>query len=177
MWFLFNEAVEEDLLSVLAFIDEFSKRIGLKHVEVEPRFIESVLRGMRQDFPCIGGVERASVFKKVANFVLHFVANKPIVKPFPSDVIGDELAKIPNHQNAIIAINIAAKALEGAVIYQEGRSIIIENPIKLSKHSYIDIIEAIASSSPVTGYLLLTVLFEQMTYKTNPNCQYNPYTI
>lgn len=177
MRLLFNETVEEDLLSVLAFIDDFTKSIGLQDVEVEPRLIEHVLRGMRQDFPCIDGLEKAGVFKKVANFILYFVTNQPVVKPFPAEIVGHDLAKIANHQNAIIAFNIAVKALEGAVIHWENTDVSLDNPLMLSQHSYVDIIEAISSSTPAVGYLLLTVLMEQIAYKTNPDCQYEPFAI
>jgi len=173
---LFNETVVDDLVNLLAFIDQFAEGAGLGKIEVEPRLIESVLRGMRQDFPCQQGIDEASVFKKVANFALYFVSIQPIVRPFPAKVIGEDLANIRNHQNGIVALIIALKALEGAVIHQKAQTITIQHPIELSHHSYVDIVNAISLATPLTGYLLLTVLFEQLTYKTNPDCQYEPFS-
>ena len=88
--------------------------------------------------------------------------------------MGNELAGIRNHQNAIIAFNLAIKALEGAVIHRQDGDVALNNPIQISKHSYTDIICALSNISPVTGFQLVTVLLEQLAYKTNPKCQYYP---
>jgi hypothetical protein len=45
--------------------------------------------------------------------------------------------------------------------------------IKLSTHSYIDIIQALSSVTPVVSFHLVAVLLEQLIYKENPNLQNN----
>lgn len=51
----------------------------------------------------------------------------------------------------------------------------MENKIALSRHSYVDITDAFTGATPVTAFKLVTVLFEQMAYKTNPGCQYETF--
>jgi hypothetical protein len=49
----------------------------------------------------------------------------------------------------------------------------IQNSIELSKHSYIDIIDALSHITLQGSFMLVTVLLEQLVYKTNSNLQYN----
>lgn len=84
-----------------------------------------------------------------------------------------ELSKVDNHQNAIVAFSIARTVLHGSKIYRGDKICEISNPIKISSHSYGDIIEALAVATPSTHFKLVTVLLEQLVYKTNPDCQYD----
>ena len=125
--------------------------------------IMAVMRGMRQDFPHEGGILAASPFKLAANFACTWVAKKPVVmdpEPFP-------------HVNGVLALEIARDSLHGATInLSDGTVKVLSKRIELSQHSLTDIAEALNGTSPVVGFKLVSVLFEQMAYKNNPGCQY-----
>jgi hypothetical protein len=146
--------------------------MGIKDVTLDPALIERVVTSSKAEFPHEGGIEKASAFKQVANFVCFFVAERPILEPFPAEIIGAELAKIPNHQNAMIAFALAEAALVNSKIQRKDGEFEIKNPLQYSQHSYIDIVDSLASLSPVAHFKLVSVLLEQLVYKTNPNCQY-----
>ena len=174
MNFLFNDKTNDDAKIILTFINDFTRGGDYPRLSISDDKIFGLVAGCRKDFPHKDGYEKASAFKKLANFIVHFIAEKPLSDPFPTKLIGNELANIDNHQNAIIPFNLAIKALEGAVIHRLDGDVTLRNPIRLSKHSYTDIICALSGASPVTGFQLVTVLLEQLAYKTNPDCQYKP---
>ena len=169
---LYNDNITADMLNLLAYINDFTKGLGETQVQVDIAVCRSIILGMRQDFPHVDGLESASAFKKVANFAVFFIGDRPIQSPFSTDNIG-KLAKISNHQNVIVALHLAIDSLHGAVINtKDGKSMELKNRIQLSKHSYCDIVDALHAATPATHFKMLAVLFEQMAYKVNESCQY-----
>lgn len=172
----FNDDVNEDLSSILVFLEGIGFNDSQKRMAIDISKIRSILNGVRQDFPHKDGMSKASIFKKVANFIVYFVSERPI----QSDITGiikmpSEIAEIPNHINTLMAVFIAIAALHEAIIHGEnGEEKKLINKIKLSKHSFVDIIDALSSSTPNTHFKLVSVLLEQLTYKSNPECQYDP---
>ncbi len=169
---LYNDEGALDAVLILSFIDEFTTKLEVKGVVIDPDKVTSITTSCRSDFPYNGGVKAASAFKQVANFVCFFIAERPILEPFDSAVIGLQLATIPNHENAIVAFAIAEAALLGSTIKRKDGDFKVDNPIHYSDHSYVDIIDALANVTPSTHFKLVTVLLEQMVYKTNGHCQY-----
>ncbi|NOX08556.1 MAG: hypothetical protein GXP22_03550 [Gammaproteobacteria bacterium] len=182
MRLLFNETPDHDVTNILAFIDGFAADFGIDVMLIDVPKIRTIAQGIRRDFPHKDGIDEASVFKKLANFVTYFVSDKPILEAFKytNGVLPDDLLEVTNHENATIALLIAFAALHGAEIHrklengEDGELNVIKilNPIELSGHSFIDLVDAIAVASPSTHFKILTVLLEQLTYKSNPNCQY-----
>lgn len=170
MHILFNNEELDDVICVLRFINDYTESLNNKDVEIDVRALERVIRGCRLDFPHNGGVERASGFKQVANFVCHFIAERPIVEPFA--LPDQDLMRIENHQNAMVAFAIAESALNKSKILKETGEEMVSKDIDYSKHSYIDIVDALANTTPSSSFKLVTVLFEQLVYKSNPECQY-----
>lgn len=171
---LYNNEVDVDMIHLFTYINEFTKSLGEKNITVDPDVCQSILMGMRQDFPHIDGLDKASAFKKTANFLTFFIAQRPILRPFSEPSIGSALAKISNHQNVILALQLAIDSLHGAIIHSDdGDSLKLENRIQLSKHSYIDIVDALHDATNPTHYKMTAVLLEQLAYKSNPSCQYN----
>ena len=171
---LYNDDIDIDMFALLTYINDLTKALKIHDVAVDTNVLRSLLLGIRQDFPHSEGIEKASAFKKIANFVTFFVADGPIIDPFPESVIGPELSKIANHQNAMVGLQIAIDNLHGATIHTNaGNTLRLENRIKLSKHSYIDIVDALSAATHVTHFKMVTVLFEQLAYKSNPDCQYD----
>lgn len=171
---LYHNDMWVDTINMVGFINEFTRTGGLEDVDISIPKIRGILAGMRTDFPHFEGQDKASPFKKAANFICYFNAEKPLANPFPSSLVGDFLYKVRNHQNAIISFMYACEALHGASIYKEGDEdpCIISSPIDVSRHSLEDIVDALASATPQTHFKLVSVLLEQLVYKTNPKCQY-----
>lgn len=170
---LSEEGVYADVANILTFITSYFAQFGVESPSVDAQAIDSVVRGMRRDFPHSAGVEQASPFKKAANFACWFVVQKPVRTQLPSDYLGGELSDI-KYTNAVLALSIAMEALHGATLKWscDGSEHVLENEITLSKHSFVDIVEALAEGSPLTHFKLVSVLLEQMAYKTNLDCQY-----
>ena len=176
MKLLYNdEGAPFDIVSLLSFINDFTKELRIKEVLIDDRLCEGILSGMRQDFPHVDGMERASAFKKMANFMAYFIAEQPIRNPFPANVIGDELANIPNHQNSMVAFAVAVECLHNARIIRSGGDVVLKKRIALSQHSYIDLIQSLSHVIPRDHYHLLTVFLEQLAYKANSDCQYETF--
>jgi hypothetical protein len=174
-YILFNEESQTvtDALHLLRYINDLTARLGIQDVRIDDWKCYEILIGMKHDFPHRDGIEAASPFKKVANFVSYFVAAQPIVDRFPQHIIGDELFQINNHQNAIVAALLAIDSLHNAVINRRDNVVCtLSNKIQLSQHSFVDLVDALSKATPVAHFKMLAVLFEQMAYKNNPDCQY-----
>lgn len=155
-----------DLINVLQFINDFSKSIGIKNLDIDARSINGIIKGAVFDGDY--DAEKASPFKQVAAFVAYFVTTKPISSPIPFE----KFKNIKNHQNAVVALEIAIDSLHGAKIHRTDGVFILSNRIEISEHSYIDIVDAISDITPQDGKKLLAVLLEQMCYRRNPDCEY-----
>ncbi|MBN2907755.1 MAG: hypothetical protein JXJ18_13675 [Rhodobacteraceae bacterium] len=162
----------QDLLNVLAAIDGFAEGLGLSDLSVDVDQVEAILRGMRQDFPAQGGSSAASPFKKAANFLCYFVAQRPVKNPFPAEVVGSEIARIQNHQNVMVGLHIAVDALHNATIHRCDGPIVLSERVRMSKHSYVDTIQACSSISPSSHFHLVSVFLEQLCYRFNPTASY-----
>lgn len=168
---LFNDP-ESDITNLLAFINNFTRDLGIADTKLNVGTLESIMAGMLQDFPHCDGTELASPFKKAANFLCYFVSERPILDAFPADNIGEDIAAISNHQNALVGFMFVTKALHEATLQRNGETVTVEHPIQISRHSLLDIIDALSHISPATHFKLVSVFLEQLVYKTNPNCQY-----
>ena len=169
MLFVTDDDGGTDVNTILTFIASIYEQFGL-HAGVDLHRIRACVLGMRQDFP--GGLDKASPFKRAANFVCYFVAVRPISTPLPDD-FGPYLTDIGNHANAYIAFLLAVESLHEAELkWCDGSIHKLCKRIEFSRHSLIDIVDALATATPSTSFKLVSVLLEQMAYKTNPDCQY-----
>lgn len=169
---LYCQDERQDRLNVLASIDGFSEGLGISGLAIDADSLDSVIRNMRHDFPAQGGVEMASPFKKAANFLCWFVSLRPIQNPIPASKLGEDIATMPNHQNAVIGLHIAFDSLVDATIYRDDRKITLGNRIKLSAHSYTDTVQACCNLQPQSHFHIAQVLLEQMSYRANPDASY-----
>jgi hypothetical protein len=160
-----------DRNNILRHIDDFTSVIGHPEVQVDSHQILEVCLRIREKFPHVDGLEKASVFKKAANFVAHFLE----VRPIKSELQVPIRKCSSTDMNAVIAFDIAMILLEHCTIVRDdGDTITVDRPLYVSNHSYADIIEALSSEhiTQKTHYHMLSVFFEQLTYKTNPQCEY-----
>lgn len=164
---LFEDAsasgAELDLRIIYALVTGFCDGYPNCSHDLDTGKVMGVVHGMRQDFAYKDGLDNASPFKKAANFVCNWIAAKPLT-----------LAPAPlEHLNETFALMVAITSLYGATLGEPGSSAkFLSNPIQLSRHSLVDIIEAFTNITPVAHFKLVSVLLEQMAYKTNPDCQY-----
>jgi hypothetical protein len=162
-----------DLVHTLQYINDYTKSIGVINVEIDINKIKETIASAQQDgHYSVGGVAKASAFRKLASFISFFIALRPIINAFPEDKIGEDLYRINNHQNIIIALSISMDSLYGAKIYRDDGEFELSNPIKISDHSYVDIVDALSGVTPSNGMKMVAVLLEQMAYKQNPQCEY-----
>lgn len=172
----FNENVNDDLTSVLAFLEGVGFNEKNKTMAIDVSKLRSILNGIRQDFPHKDGMDEASIFKKVATFMIYFITEKPI----QSDIAGienipEDISVFPNHINTLIAIFIAFESLHDALIHcATGGDKKLNNKIEISRHSFIDMVDALSTATISTHFKMASVLLEQLAYKTNQECQYPP---
>lgn len=163
----------KDLVHTLQYINDYTKDLGIIDVDIDVNKVREIIAIAKEDgHYAAGGAEYASVFRKLASFASYFVAERPIINAFPVANIGEDLHRISNHQNAIIAFEIAIASLKDAAICRGDGTFLLANEIKLSKHSYVDIVDALTGVTPLTGMKLVAVLLEQMAYRQNPECEY-----
>ena len=171
---LSEAGVDQDIATVLTFITGYCAQFRVPDHQIDVQKVREIVHGMRHDFPHDGGVEPASPFKKAANFVCYFVAARPVATPLPGDVADPDLLRIDNYINALLALTIAIESLDGATVTWQcdGSEHVLRHRIRLSRHSLVDIVDALSTATPVSAFKLVSVLLEQMVYKTNPDCQY-----
>ena len=163
------EGAQQDLVAIYALLTGFCAQYPETSFDIDHNRIHRVVFGMRQDFPYPGGLPGASPFKKAANFVCHWIAAAPVTgTPEPTDNL-----------NAAFALIVACRSLRGAELFGNGTepARTLERPIELSDHSFWDVVDALTGATPITAYKLVTVLFEQMAYKSNQRCQYQTHPI
>lgn len=169
---LFNNDPFIDHLCALTYINELTKNFSEKRVLIDDTSLFSVLTEMQMEFPHIDGLDKASAFKKAGRFLTAFIAESPIKSSFDADKIGEDLSQLSNHANIMVGLQIAIDSLDGASVCRNGDNPITLQRIAVSKHTYIDLIEALHSVTLQSHYKIITVLLEQLVYKTNPNAQY-----
>jgi hypothetical protein len=130
-----------------------------------------------------------SVFKRAAAFSIGFMMESPIRNPFGPDIAGPRIGHIPNHQNAIVALEWARWSLEGATVVKtpsSGPQVIatLSNPIKVSKHFYADAVLTLATIPISRGlaaivtpgsciyFHYLALVYEALAYVDNPDAAY-----
>lgn len=139
---IYNENVHMDVRNILDYINKFTKNIGIEQVHVHSGKVFSACMGMRRNFPHIEGIQKASTFKKVANFVAWFIQCSPIVTEFPPNSIKGLSGSF--NVNAVVAFDIALFCLENSKINSCDGEKTVHNVLYVSDHSYADIIDALS---------------------------------
>ena len=168
----YHQDIDQDFLQITSVIDGFAEGLGIDIIDVNYDIIRGILAHMREKFPHVDGLERASPFKKAAYFFCHFAADAPIKKPLNASNVGDLLSKIPNSQNTILGFHTVCDALCGSWVERDGGRVTFSNPIAVSDHSYIDLIEAFSSIVPQSHFHIVACLLEQLVYRANPSGSY-----
>jgi len=159
---VFTGNVDIDYMSVVSLIDSFAKKND-SPINYDQQKIFTILQYLDNEF-CMNGNKNSNIFKKASSFLCNFIAERP-VDGF--EISNKKLKKINNYRNAVIGFHIVCTFIKGATVGNDG---IIENPIELSEHSYIDIIDALSQVTNI-HFNTITVLLEQLIYKSNPQLQ------
>ena len=139
----------DNLNSMAVYVNSFAKALGIKELNVNPAAFYSVAAALaRPDFPHLDGLDKASPFKKAANFFVWFVASKPILDDLPEAIITPDLKSIPNHQNVVFAYHLAIDCLCGAYLHKAGKTVVLKNKIKVSRHFFRDFVETYSCATP-----------------------------
>ena len=170
---LYNQTFEQDILNILEHIDGFSSEIGVSNTPIDTQKLVQACKSIRENFPCIDGIKNASIFKKAAVFVACFVEIAPIgLNAFLESELAEKIKS--KNPNAIIALGIAFRYLSLAKVYRpEQTTLVISNGIELSMHSYCDFLDMLSQDINLKShFMVLSLLFEQVVYKTHNNMQY-----
>ena len=177
---IFNENFEVDIVNIYDYINAYAKELGHEKVLISDDF-KSAYKDLRDQplaFPCKDGVQASSVFKKAAAFIICFIEN-PVIKDLTqfNSKLPQELKE--KNPNAILALDIALNFIVGSTIHRNsGGNRVVSNTIQLSKHSYIDFLDMLTKTKLKLcdddgHFMLLSLLLEQLTYKTNGHLQYD----
>ena len=110
---LYHNDMWVDTINMVAFINEFTRESGREDVDISVPKIQGILAGMRMDFPHFEGQDKASPYKKAANFICYFNAERPLANPFPASLAGDFLHQVSNHHGRQHRSQHAAKERDG----------------------------------------------------------------
>lgn len=171
---LYNNSVTQDKLNILEFLDSFSKAAKVENLAVDLGRLDVVCLRMRDDFPCSYGIDNASIFKKAATFVTCFIESSPLDRDaFKNGELLDDVKS--KNANAVVALSIAFKFMSLAKVTRSDDAIFyINKGIKLSWHSYCDMLDMLSHGVNLnTHFMSLSLLFEQIVYKTHKEIQYN----
>lgn len=185
---LFTENHKEDLINtfvaISAFTESFSKTgVIVDKIDVDSFLLENTITNMREDFPSNDGTgfEQASAFKKLSNFICCFMFCKPLQGiSFEESDYRDNPYKnyIKQHLNASFAAYYMVHILKDVEIVEDnGNKLIANNSIAITQHSFIGLVESLSVSkiTPESHWAILSLLIEQLVYKSNPQCQYEDF--
>ncbi len=185
---LFTQNRQEDLVNTFVAISAFAKSfaktgITVDKIDIDASLLESTITDMREDFPSNNGTgfEQASAFKKLSNFMCCFMYHKPLqgISFDESDYRDDSYKDyIKQHLNALFSAYYMIHILKGVKITQENGDILTaNNSIAITQHSFISFIESLSVTNidPEHHWAILSLLIEQLVYKTNPQCQYDDF--
>ncbi len=169
---LYSGNQQQDLQNIAQYIDSFCFTVGMPYVDINTTALWGVLTSLAADFPYQHGAEKASPFKKVAAFTTNFVAAKPVLTPLPVETF----KQLAGFQNAIIAYQLSVDALHGAEINCQKRNKIfrLEKRIQISKHYWMDLMNALSDCTPLHHYELLALIYESLAYQWNSDAAYPP---
>lgn len=112
-----------------------------------------------------------SPFKRAAALAIAFMDddNYPISGEFETHMFKNDLEEHPKWSGAFLMIEYIRYALDGAHIIKGGTPCVLESPIKISKHTYIDIIQAFTHlrKGCRADFYLIALLIEQLVYQEN----------
>jgi hypothetical protein len=189
-----------------AKVSDYAQRLSANIIEIGQGQVKSTeidstalllladaLCASRRNFPYLGGFDKASPFKKVAEFAVHFIEHAPIRSFEPNFKMNADLQRRKNYASVWYALTAVVTKLHGATINRKDLGTIqLLEPIKWSNHTLLDLYETLdgyndihaASTTAIAQqaaqrlhhqrYQLFALLIEQSAYRTNYKAMYPP---
>jgi hypothetical protein len=170
----------EDITSLKYHCENLYEDFGCGKVEVGSHRLWRVLANIQPILSRKAATPNPSLFKRSAAFTIAFMLCPPLDIPFLNGQLPPKITGISNHHNAIAAFEFCRRSLINGEIHKripKSSKFQVEtliNPIKLSKHFYWDTIHAISIIDSDGCFHLLSLLYESLTYKDNPDASYPP---
>lgn len=168
----------EDITFLKKHCQDLYEDFGCGKVEVASHRLWRVLSNIQPILSRNAATPNPSLFKRSAAFTISFMEFPPLDIPFINGTLPKNITGISNHHNAIAAFEFCRRALLNGEILKrvpskkEFQSEILKNPIKVSQHFYWDTIHAISTIDCDTNFHVLSLLYEALAYKDNPNASY-----
>ncbi len=174
---LYSDDPYEAARILVPWADQCLKGFGCESYHVNPDTLWTFITSLNKiDFPANGGFEKASPFKKAANAFVWMQAIAPFKEPLRVDQVGPEMARLANNANVLVGYTLVQEALTGAKLTKKvdglETTVVLNNPMKISKHMLIDLAEAAHRIAPDTHFKTYSVLFEALCYKDNDGASY-----
>lgn len=171
---LFGDDKLQALSLFLLWVDRWlegyeSEAVSFVDKDAAFRFVSNL---QKIDFPANGGFDAASPFKKAACLYVWLHNLNPFIGRFPHKDLDPDIAKFSNVTASLAGIAIVRDCLHGAELKKGEEVKIIDNPIHLSRHFLIDLVEASGTLIPQHHFQTFSLLFEALTYEANPGLSY-----
>jgi len=175
---LFSGDVRIDYGNLLRFLDKCAQESHYPLVINDQKAWE-ICTHIYNPASYLDGWEKASCFKKAAQFLSLFLGEKVIAleeiyPPIPDTLFkGDICAK---HYPSAIAFDITRNIIKDSSIDRGGKKLKVSN-LSMSDHSYIDLMDVLASGITENSHSGILALFlEQLAFKDNPFLEYSTKT-
>jgi hypothetical protein len=175
---------EDETLEDITFLKHHCENLyedfGCGKVEVGSHRLWRVLANIQPILSRNAATPNPSLFKRSSAFTIAFMQYPPLDIPFMNGGLPPNIKSISNHHNAIAAFEFCRRALFGGEIYKrvKGKKELqpekLEKFIKVSQHFYWDSIHAISTIDCDANFHILSLFYESLTYKDNPNASYPP---
>lgn len=180
----FEKLYDEDKLAAYQFfllwVNDWLDGFDAPQVTIDEdlmmRFINNL---QKSDFPAYGGFSKASPFKKAAYIYVYLHNLNPFVGTLPENMVGEEIGRHSYSTASLVGLSIVRECLWGAELTKKSadsentETVTIENPLDLSKHLLIDLVEASGGITPREHFKIFSLLFEVLVYEANPGLSYS----
>lgn len=166
----------EDIVVIGTFSNRYYAKLGIDFKPSWSKFY-TVFDRMSSILSKNTSIKSPSVFKRCSAFTIAFVQVAPLKQSFEKR-IDKQLASTNNHQNSIVAFAYARQCLANAQFqHPPGKTVVLNNKIKLSRHYYCDLIHAISAiEDNASDFHLLSLIYESLSYRANPTAS-DPETV
>jgi len=124
------------------------------------------------------GITNPSPFKRCAAFAVAFMREKchPVYGELDRHKFKSSVDGIDRYSGAVLAYEYVRFCLHGATIDKPHGTEVLENPILISEHTFVDIVHSLSllrREEDAASFHLLELLFEQLAYCSNENGPYD----
>jgi hypothetical protein len=166
-----------DVTTLATWSEKYYRDVGIEPLVIWRNFervvenVQSILnKNVRNASP--------SVFKRAAALTVAFTEAAPLSQSMSDGKLSSRLTSLNNHQNSIVVFDYCRRCLHGATLTHsegefKGKTFPLNKRIELSRHFYCDLIFTLGCEGRESrSYHLLTLLYETLAFKANPEASY-----